>query len=419
MNMHVKKVLTSCILSTLVGTSIVACDSSSNSSGNSGGVTGAVTTQEPVTTVEANELGISAIPSDLAATFTSQLQFNRYTKVDTPNGGKIHIVAQDGIKDNQIVRARNILEHFLKDHPESEYGADKSAVANKMAENGATLMLLNGIDDGTNQASELPAQPLYYGEMQVEGGAWYVNQNYEHRDASYEEILHLVHDFGIGVDQNSAFIGALPEFQAEIRAAQTTALSSNLWGSAQQYSDWIQELTAENSLSQEYLAAVVDSYYGLWGAFNEGAGMWGIYVAKTRDDILLHDVQGAQLMNNKFFHPYLTYNARIDESFTGSFSLRFDQELPYSHHAQYLKDITLTGDNDSNVIVNGFDNNITGNIGTNIVVFSGNSSQYQYQRQGDKVIVIDLQNGRDGNNTLAQIEYIEFTDTKIAISDIE
>ena len=28
---------------------------------------------------------------------------------------------------------------------------------------------------------------------------------------------------------------------------------------------WVAELTQENSLSQEYLAAVIDAYYGLWG----------------------------------------------------------------------------------------------------------------------------------------------------------
>ena len=30
-------------------------------------------------------------------------------------------------------------------------------------------------------------------------------------------------------------------------------------------SDWIDELRDEGSLTQEYLASVIDSYYGLWG----------------------------------------------------------------------------------------------------------------------------------------------------------
>lgn len=391
----------------------MGCNSSSSSE---------TTTTEPTTpdtgnggstdlSAETLVLGITDVPASLKETYTKALNFNRYTKVDTSNGKAIHLVAQNQVTDNQIVRARSILEHFLAPLPGSEHGSDKTAVANKMSDNGAILMLLNGLDDGTNKAAELDGQPLYYGEMQVEGHQWYISQNYEHRDASFEEILHLVHDYGIGVDQNSAFIGALPSFQAEIRAAQVDALSSNLWGMGA--SDWITELTAENSLSQEYLAAVIDVYYGLWGANTEHAttGMYDLYVAKVRDDIAKEDLSGAMLLDNKFFSPYLTYNARIDESFDGDFSLRFNTNLSYSHHSQYLKDITLTGANNSNVIVNQLDNNITGNSGDNIAIFSGPSSEYQVTNENGQVIVQDMQDNRDGKNTMTAIEKLKFSDT--------
>ncbi len=64
-----------------------------------------------------------------------------------------------------------------------------------------------GSDDGTNRAAELDGQPLYQSEIQVEGHRWYIEQNYDHRDATFEEILHLVHDTGIGVDQYERFYG--------------------------------------------------------------------------------------------------------------------------------------------------------------------------------------------------------------------
>ena len=239
----------------------------------------APTTPTEPTMPTVNDLGISAVPEALKATFTPALKFDRYTKIDTSNGGVISILAQDEITENQIVRARNILQHYLTNYPGSVYGADKSAVANNIADSGATLLLLNGVDDGTNAAAELDGQPLYYGEMQVEGGNWYINQNYDHRDASFEEILHFVHDFGIGVDQNPSFNGVLPAYQAEIRAAQVTALSDKLWAWPASQASWVTELTAENSLSQEYLASVIDSYYGLWGAFDSPYGMWGMYLS--------------------------------------------------------------------------------------------------------------------------------------------
>ncbi len=358
-------------------------------------------------------LGIEAVPASLGDEYVSY--FDRYTKVVTPDGGFIHIVAQNTVTNEQIVRVRSVLQHYLRNLPGSVYGSDKSAVADKMADNNAILLLLNGKDDGTNPAGELIGQPLYKNEIQVEGDSWYINQNYDHRDATFEEILHLVHDTGIGVDGNARFSGALPDFQTEIRAAQEHGLSENLWGIGGD--GWIDELRAENSLSQEYLAAVVDSYYGLWGAWNESSthGMWGLYIAKTREEITAEDPMAAALMNNKFFHSYLTYNARIDGSFEGTFSLQFDNKLPYTHHSQYLKDVTLTGRNNSNVRVNHLDNQITGNSGVNTVIFSGNSNEYTIIQKSHNVVVTDNLRGRDGVNTLINIEKIKFIDRTLEL----
>ena len=361
------------------------------------------------------ELGIeNIIPSNLGKEYSAN--FNRYTKVVTPNGGKIHIVAQSNLTDEQIVRARSTLEHFLKNYPGSEYGDNKSELANKMAENGAILTLLNGQDDGNNPV-EVNGQALFENEIQVEGHPWYINQDYNnHRDATYEEILHLVHDYGIGIDGHNSFPGAMPKYQSEIRQAQKNALSTNLWGIGADR--WINELTDENSLTQEYLAALIDSYYGLWGGWTDSNthGMWGIYVAKTRNEIFLEDPVGGEIMNNKFFHPYLTYNARIDSSFNGVFSLKFDSLKPYTNHSQYLKDITLLGNNDTSVYINELDNNIIGNKGTNTVIFNGNSSEYIIDITDIEISVTDKVSDRDGVNILKEIEKIKFTDQTIELN---
>ena len=361
------------------------------------------------------ELGIeNIIPNSLGEEYSNN--FNRYTNVVTPNGGKIHIVAQSNLTDEQIVRARSTLEHFLENYPGSKYGSDKSELANKMSENGAILTLLNGQDDGNNPV-EVNGQALFENEIQVEGHPWYINQDYNnHRDATYEEILHLVHDYGIGIDGHNSFPGAMPEYQSEIREAQKNALSNNLWGIGAD--SWINELIDENSLTQEYLAALIDSYYGLWGAWTDSNthGMWEIYVAKTRDEILTEDPIGAEIMNNKFFHPHLTYNARIDSSFNGNFSLRFDSSKPYTNHSQYLKDITLLGSNDISVSINQLDNNITGNQGINTVIFSGNSSEYILNILDNKTSIMDKILDRDGINILQNIEKLEFKDQTIELN---
>ena len=361
------------------------------------------------------ELGIeNIIPSNLGKEYSAN--FNRYTKVVTPNGGKIHIVAQSNLSDEQIVRARSTLEHFLKNYPGSKYGNNKSELANKMAENGAILTLLNGQDDGNNPV-EVNGQALFENEIQVEGHPWYINQDYNnHRDATYEEILHLVHDYGIGIDGHNSFPGAMPKYQSEIRQAQKNALSTNLWGIGADR--WINELADENSLTQEYLAALIDSYYGLWGGWTDSNthGMWGIYVAKTRNEIFLEDPVGGEIINNKFFHPYLTYNARIDSSFIGIFSLKFDSSKAYTNHSQYLKDITLLGNNDTSVYINQLDNNIIGNKGTNTVIFNGNSSEYIIDITDIETSVTDKVSNRDGINVLKGIEKVKFTDQTIQLN---
>ncbi|CAL2076870.1 hypothetical protein [Tenacibaculum sp. 190524A02b] len=364
------------------------------------------------------DTGISTnIPNGLGNIYNSK-NFNRYTRVLSPNGGSIHIVAQNKLTDEQIIRCRSILQHFLKNYENSKYGSDKSSIANKMAENKAILCLLNGQDDGSNPIGDkVTGQPLYQNEIQVEGHSWYMHQNYEHRDATFEEILHFVHDYGIGVDYNGtpSPIGAAPDFQAEIRAAQKNALTKKLWGINS--SSWIQELKTENSLSQEYLAAIIDSYYGLWGAWEKSNthGMWGIYISKTRFDISIKDPLGYTLMNNKFFHPYLTYNARIDANLNGNFSLKFDPTKPYTHHSRYLKDITLLGVNNNTITINELDNNITGNTGINTVLFSGASTEYSIKTNNNITTVIDNVANRDGKNILRSIEKIGFTNTIIEL----
>jgi len=406
------------ITSLLTISAIIGCASCSTDDSIITPVTPVAVT--PVDT-SAADLGITTVPTSLGTDYTSN--FISYTNVSTPNGGSIHIVAQNLITNEQIVRCRGILEHYLKNYPGSTYGADKSAVANKMADNGAVLTLLNGQDDGSNNV-QVNGQPLFQNEIQVEGQSWYTNQNYEHRDATYEEILHLVHDYGIGINGPNTLPGALPAYQTEIRAAQDNADNGfAIWpvgGNAGGVQGWYNELTAENSLSQEYLASLIDSYYGLWGAWSDANepisathGMWGLYVAKTRSEIITEDPTGQGLLNNKFFHPYITYNARIDSNFSGTFSLKYDAGIKYSNHSRYLKDITLLGANNTNVHVNELDNDITGNIGSNTIIFDGNYSEYSVNTTSEVTTVTDNTANRNGSNILINVEKLQFTDQTI------
>ena len=372
--------------------------------------------------------GIVALPKGLPRAFR---RFNRYTKVTTANGKAIHIIAQSRISEGQIVRAREVLRMFLTDIPGSEFGAAKAALGNRMAANEAMLALVNGTHSEGNEPN-LPAQPLYQNEMQVEGHRWYIEQDYDRRDATFEEILHLVHDTGIGVDGRNTLPGVLPGYQVEIRRATNNAMADNfqIWPlGASRDREWYEELADENSLTQEYLASLVDSYYGLWGAWRESAslGMWGEYIAKTRAEIRREDPMGWALMA-KFFPEHLTYEARIDPDFEGTFSLAFDRAKPYTHHSQYFLKARLVGTRDSNLTGNGQDNTLTGNEGNNVLdggtgadtaVFRGARVDYTATEAAKgRIVVVDGTTERDGSDTLVGIEFVKFSDRTVPVAEL-
>lgn len=362
--------------------------------------------------------GITAVPSDMGSEYLNH--FDRYTELVAPSGGKIRIVAQNRITNEQILRARGVLSHYLSDKSGTLFGGTKAAVADRMASNAAVLTILNYRDDGSNK-TEASGQSLFEEELPVEGTGWYMENRYEaHRDAAFEEILHMVHDYGIGIDGKGGLPGALPEYQRKVRAAQRAA-TGTIWGFGADQAAWLRELEKENSLSQEYLAAVIDSWYGLWGAWNDPSvanssqtGMWGFYLPKTRAEVGTEDPAGAALAQ-EFFCEWVNYDVRIDAGFGGMFSLRYDPTLPYTHKSRYLKDITFTGSKDCSVRPNGYDNSITGNEGWNRVHLSGNAAEYALTSSDGVSILEDKVGGRDGRNTLKAVEELVFKDKSVRL----
>jgi len=346
--------------------------------------------------------------------------FTKQALVMAPSGEPIRIVAQAGVPDIAVARARNLLRFFLTDVPGSKYGADKSAVANAMARNGAMLMMPTGAHRPGHEP-DIEAQPLFQDETPIDGSKWYVENNWDHRDAAFEEIFHLVHDAGIG----TWMPGALPAYQEELDRAARQAIADGRWGIAVDpgVREWLDELEEEDSLAQEYIASAIDTYYGLWSAFDEGpGGMWGIYAAKTRDAMNDLDPQGLELVR-AFLPPMMVgYEALIDPSFDGEFVLAFDEDLPYTSKSRYFVDATLTGARDSslrgndsdNVLRgNGGDNTLRGGSGLDTVLFTGTRDEYEVTADGGVFIVSDTVPGRDGCDRLESIERIRFGDGEV------
>ena len=194
-------------------------------------------------------------------------------------------------------------------------------------------------------------------------------------------------------------------------------------------------MAQENSLSQEYLASVIDSYYGLWAPWTGSTtlGMWGEYIAKTRAEIQTEDPMGWALLP-QYFSPFVNVDMVIDPSFTGVFTLTLGTSQPYTHKSQYLQHVYLTGTNNTGLQGNDQYNRLKGNSGnnsleglkgndkldgqggTNTAVFTGAYADYTVNNQGSYATLSDGVTNRDGVDTLWNIQEMKFSDQTVPIT---
>ncbi|OEU44265.1 MAG: hypothetical protein BBJ60_06240, partial [Desulfobacterales bacterium S7086C20] len=282
--------------------------------------------------------GVVSLPEELGKTLNGI--FSKYTKHMAPNGKPIHIFAQSGVSDLQVVRAREILKYHLADAPGTQYGFDKTALANRMAEVRATLLytdteIKSFATRPILRDSELRLQDLYATESPVEGSYEYIHnsgrpgERYT-RDASYEEIMHLVHDKGLE--------DILPEYHQEIIEAEKAAVEADIYHYGR-------------LAPHEYIITGFDIFFGLWDHDPQGDGksFGDEYPYHNKEEMKAGDPALYDLVE-KFWPKYLTYNAYIDPSFEGTFSTVHDENTEYTYKSQYLVNIILTGRNNTNVL---------------------------------------------------------------------
>ena len=363
--------------------------------------------------------GVVPLPKELGKTLNGL--FTKYTKHGAPNGKPIHLFAQSKVSDLQVARAREILKYHLTDVPGTQYGSDKTVIANRMGDVRATLTYPDTQAHSRAmrpllRRSELRPQDLYATESPVEGDYEYIHNEARPgtsftRDASYEEIMHLVH--AKAIDE------VLPEFSEAIVKAEQRAVEADLY----RYG---------SPAPHEYIIVGFDVYFGSWAhdPGGDGGAHGQEYPFNTRAKMKAGDRPLFDLIE-AFWPKYFTYNAYIDPSFEGTFSTAFDENIEYTYKSRHLADITLTGEKDTNILGNDRDNRFTGNDGDNVITggagndiidggdgedtanFSGNSSEYKIVRDGGKTIVTDSVSGRDGRDELTDIEVLGFADDRI------
>ncbi|MAF64454.1 MAG: hypothetical protein CMJ84_02180 [Planctomycetes bacterium] len=349
--------------------------------------------------------GVVLLPPSVDPVFTNI--FDRYTKITAPNGQAIHFLLQSQVTDEMAVRAREVLRFYLTDVPGSQYGADKTALVNRMGNVEAALVYFNN-QAAANQAMNGPlgnanifAQDLYATESVVEGSWPYILNNL--RDATLEEVFHLVH--GAGIFQT------LPAYHQEIVAATNAAISAGLYFPPPGLPPWDRPF--------EYIISIIDVYYGFWAhdPDNDGTSFGGEYAFHTRAEVVAGDPQGVTAMR-KFLPEYFSASLTCAASFPWTFRLEHDPATEYTLKSRYIENLRLSGAADSGIGGNGLDNTLGGNAGdnaiaggdgTDTVVFQGPRAEYVISGAQ----VTDTITGRDGTDTLAAVEFLQFSDQVI------
>ncbi len=348
--------------------------------------------------------GVVQLPASVSSVFTNV--FDRYTKIVAPNGQAIHLLLQSNVTNEMGVRAREVMRFYLTDVPGSQYGSNKAAIMNRMGNNEATLVYFNS-ESAANQAFNGPlgnanifAQDLYATESVVEGTGFYFNNN--RRDATFEEVFHLVH--GAGIEP------VYPAFHNEITQATNAAIAANIYNPPPP-----SELPPADR-PFEYIISIIDVYHGYWAhdPDNDGTAFGGEYVFQTRAEVINGDPAGVTAMR-KFLPEFFTADLTCAASMTATFHLDRVAGLEYTLKSQYMDNCRLSGGNVSHLVGNDRDNLLEGNandnslnggLGEDTAVFKGPLSEYSLQGQQ----VIDSQPGRDGTDTLMGIEFLQFSD---------
>ena len=381
----------------------------------------------PYIDITDSETGIIELPDDVDPLFSAIA--SRYTHIEAPNGDLIQFLIQDDFTDNQILHARRVLESFLTDITNYAWGNNKSYVANALAASNAILFLLNDEDEYENPDlwalidAGVNGQDLLAMEVFPEGSDAYMSST--DRDATYEEVLHYLHGFGIQI--------ALPAMQIAIESAMSNAIENNLYNP-------LSDLPEED-YDEEYLAMGLECYFGIWAHDPNEDGFSGDqeYAFINRQDMAVGDPQLYDIILGYFGETW-EYNAYLSESDISEFYLNRQNNLDYTYRSKYLKNVNLTGDYSTHIFGNDFVNKFTGNEGDNHfmgfksddyfyggdgvdrAIYQGNFEEYilipPHATDDSSYQVLDIILVRDGIDHLYNVEEVEFNGVVYLLTDI-
>lgn len=211
---------------------------------------------------------ITALSKNLPAAF------NIFSKELDVNGVKIYAVSQ--VTDKQLNYVGNVLKDLLN--------KDGTGILANMVKNGAAMTMFANAEQRDSAAGQKVfesapnrmLQDLQADEIIPPGTA-------TTRDATVEEVTHLIH--------NSGITAANPAAQKELDAATQKAIKAGLY-----HPEKITGLPKQD-YDDEYLAAGVEAYYGVTHKDNAAAG---IYKPSNKNELKSMDPELFKIIEKLF-----------------------------------------------------------------------------------------------------------------------
>jgi len=225
---------------------------------------------------ELSGTGVIQISSDNVSGKIGEI-FSKYIYTTVPNGGRVEIFGTSGVSDEQMEYARDILEHYFATDGTTYNSQVKEIIANSMANKKSAMVFFDNQELSESSLLKLIGtgynfQDLYASESLNSGN----------RDASYEEILHLVHNYGIAP--------TLFEYQNLLQQANDAAIANGLYTPASDL--------PKADYEDEYFAAIMDCYLGLW--VGTDGTMFGEYTLTSKEEMQAQDPAGYKLIQDLF-----------------------------------------------------------------------------------------------------------------------
>ncbi len=204
--------------------------------------------------------------------------FSKYIYITASNNKRVDIFGTSGVSDEQMEYARDIFNNYFNTEGNLYSIIDKKIIANSMANKKTALVFFDSQEQ--YEANIAKVSTLGYNVQDL-----YATEslNAGNRDASYEEILHVIHNYGIAP--------TLTEFQSRLQQANDNAIANGIW------TPWGNLPGAD--FDDEYFAGLMDTYLGLWEGTGDSFG-GGSYIPSNKEEMQIQDPDGYQLIKDLF-----------------------------------------------------------------------------------------------------------------------